>query len=257
MDAVMMPVEEIRLDPANVRKHNEKNLHAIMASLKRFGQQKPIVVGSDNIVIAGNGTLEAASALGWTELSAVKTNLTGDEAKAYAIADNRTAELAEWDIESLLEQVGVLEVNAPSLMDAVGFSADDIVELNSFVESITEDAENPYTAKIKIPIYEPKNEKPEIAELIDDDKTKSLTHKIMASDIPEEIRQFLIAAATRHTVFNFRKIADFYAHAKPEVQRLMEDSALVIIDFNKAIEDGFVRLNKKMLLQAAEESEDA
>jgi len=72
--------------------------------------------------------------------------------------------------------------------------------------------------------------------------------------LPEEIKAFLRAAAERHVVFNYANIAEFYAHADKGLQALMEDSALVIIDFNKAIEQGFVRLNEDMFA-ALEESE--
>lgn len=90
-------------DPLNVRKHDAKNLDAIRRSLEAFGQRKPIVVakGHDGrlVVIAGNGTLEAAKDLGWTELAVaeVPADWDHDKARAYAIADNRTAELADWD----------------------------------------------------------------------------------------------------------------------------------------------------------------
>lgn len=96
-------IERLTPDPANVRKHDERNLDAIKRSLTAFGQRKPIVCARGNdgqlIVIAGNGTLEAAKALGWTEISIteVPTSWDHDRARAYAIADNRTAELAEWD----------------------------------------------------------------------------------------------------------------------------------------------------------------
>jgi hypothetical protein len=84
-------------DPSNARTHNKANIAAIKGSLAKFGQQKPIVVTKDNIVIAGNGTLEAARELGWKELGVIYTNLSGPEAIAYALADNRTGELASWD----------------------------------------------------------------------------------------------------------------------------------------------------------------
>ena len=129
MEAVNVPLDEIFLDPANVRRHSEKNLEAIMASLKRFGQQKPIVVNSENIVIAGNGTLEAAKALGWSKIAAVKTTLGGTEATAYAIADNRTAELAEWDTESLVKQLSALDLEDSALVEAAGFSSDELASL--------------------------------------------------------------------------------------------------------------------------------
>jgi len=69
--------------------------------MARFGQQKPIVIRPDGTVIAGNGFLAAAHALGWLDVWVVETNLEGEEAMAFALADNRTAELAEWDLEIL------------------------------------------------------------------------------------------------------------------------------------------------------------
>jgi hypothetical protein len=69
---------------------------------------------------------------------------------------------------------------------------------------------------------------------------------IKESKLPEKEKQFLMAAASRHIVFNYSKIANFYAHSSKECQELMEDSALVIIDFNKAIENGFVKLSEEL-----------
>lgn len=94
-------IKDLVFDPANARKHTIKNLDSIKGSLARFGQQKPIVVGANNVVIAGNGTLEAARDLGWEFLDAVRTELVGPDAIAFALADNRTAELAEWDYSVL------------------------------------------------------------------------------------------------------------------------------------------------------------
>ena len=94
METQSVEINTLLLDPANVRSHDEKNLNAIKASLNRFGQQKPIVVDRLGTVIAGNGTLVAAKSLGWSSINIVKTELSGPDAVAYAIADNRTAELA-------------------------------------------------------------------------------------------------------------------------------------------------------------------
>lgn len=57
---------------------------------------------------------------------------------------------------------------------------------------------------------------------------------------------FLIEATRRHTVFNYEKIADYYSHASKEMQKLMEQSALVIIDFNKAIESGYIKIKDEI-----------
>lgn len=109
-------------DPANVRRHGPRNLDSIKGSLTRFGQQKPIVVSKDNVVVAGNGTLEAAKALGWTEIDIIRSSLKGPEATAFAIADNRTAELAIWDDDGLKETLHALQEENEALFAATGFT---------------------------------------------------------------------------------------------------------------------------------------
>ena len=117
-------VAELSLDPSNVRKHSRRNLDAIKASLRKFGQQKPIVVDAKGIVLAGNGTLTAAKELGWTEIQATRTELAGVEATAFAIADNRTAELAEWE-DSLNDVLKSLQDEGFDLAD-IGYSPEDL-----------------------------------------------------------------------------------------------------------------------------------
>jgi ParB family chromosome partitioning protein len=117
-------ITELSLDPSNVRKHSRRNLDAIKASLRKFGQQKPIVVDAKGIVLAGNGTLTAAQELGWTEIQIVRTDLAGVEATAFAIADNRTAELAEWE-DSLNDVLKSLQDEGVDLAD-LGYSPEDL-----------------------------------------------------------------------------------------------------------------------------------
>ena len=109
MNIQTVQTSSLSMDPSNVRKHNERNLDTIKASLTKFGQQKPIVVDAKGVVLAGNGTLAAARALGWKEIQVVRTDLEGAAAVAYAIADNRTAELAEWDTEALATTLAALQ----------------------------------------------------------------------------------------------------------------------------------------------------
>lgn len=116
-----------------------------------------------------------------------------------------------------------------------------------------EEKSNKYSTKIEAPIYEPKNKQPHLIELVDATKTKRLVNEIKASGLPEDEKQFLIRAAQRHTVFNYEKIADYYAHSSKEMQHLMERSALIIIDFEKAIEYGYVRLCDDIKSQYLEE----
>ena len=102
--------------------------------------------------------------------------------------------------------------------------------------------EQKYSSKIQTPIYEVKNKKPHILELCDKSKTHRLIKEIEASKLDYDEKMFLVDAARRHNVFNYEKIADYYAHSSKEMQHFMERSALVIIDFEKAIEYGYVKL---------------
>jgi hypothetical protein len=134
-----VPLSSLSLDPANLRKHGRRNLDAIKASLRRFGQQKPIVVDAKGIVLAGNGTLAAAQELGWSEIKIVRTDLDGTQATAFGIADNRSAELAEWD-----EKLGeVLQALVKDGIDAteVGFTQmeiDDMIEADAIADEAEE-----------------------------------------------------------------------------------------------------------------------
>ena len=138
MKIQMKKISEIKPDPKNVRKHSERNLEKVRASLEKFGQQKPIVINSDGIVIAGNGTLEAAKQLGWEEISCVQTTLKQQEAIAYSIADNRTAELSEWDN---IELHSTLESLADDLKSFTGFSDIEIQTLIIDPNRIADDPE--------------------------------------------------------------------------------------------------------------------
>jgi len=103
-----------------------------------------------------------------------------------------------------------------------------------------------YSRAIRVPQYEPKNEKPELESVYDLTKYSKLIAKINKSGVTEEEKKFLRFAATRHIVFTYSKIADYYAHASAEMQELMEESALVILDIDDAIANGYVALSEKM-----------
>jgi site-specific DNA-methyltransferase (adenine-specific) len=122
-------IEDLTLDPRNARTHSQKNLDAIAASLTKFGQRKPIVITSDGVVLAGNGTLEAAKSLGWDhiDVSVTPADWDIDTARAYALADNRTAELAEWDEAILAQQLLELH-DADFDIEALGFEMPQVIE---------------------------------------------------------------------------------------------------------------------------------
>lgn len=126
---LIVPVADLTPDPNNARVHPERNIEAVMESLAAFGQRKPIVVRAEGMVVmAGNGTLTAAKRLGWQGIAAAVSSMTDAEAAAYGIADNRTAELAEWDFETLqrLERLAAADGQAMP-----GFTLEDLVVLRA------------------------------------------------------------------------------------------------------------------------------
>lgn len=133
MDIETRNINDLRSDPRNARKHGKRNLATIRASLEQFGQRRAAVIRSDGTVLAGNGMLEAARSLGWSDLSVtvVPDEWSDEQARAYALADNRTGELAEWDVAVLDQHLVELEVAGLDI-EALGFdksqNQDEIVE---------------------------------------------------------------------------------------------------------------------------------
>ena len=160
-------------------------------------------------------------------------DLDDEQRRAYALAHNQTTMTSGWNEEMLDKELGeILNID----MTLFGFenAADDFAD---------EIIDNTYTMKTSIPQYQINGECPSISEMLDTEKSDELLKEISeAEGITEEEREFLVQAARRHNVFNYRNIAEYYAHATPEMQRLMEKSALVIIDFDDAIANGYANL---------------
>lgn len=231
------PLTDIQPYPNNPRKNN-KAIDVVAESIKEYGFQQPIVVDKNGVIIVGHTRYYASKKLKLSQVPViVADNLTDVQIDAYRIADNKTNEYADWDEDVLIAELEqILKINQNQL---TGFTEDELNKLFG-VEDDT------YSKKIETPVYEIKGEKPSEWELTNTDKTMELCAEIEASDILQEVKQFLKIAAQRHTVFEYEKIAEYYAHATPEVQELMENSALVIIDFDKAIEQGFIELGNNI-----------
>ena len=147
MKLEIMQIPSLTLDPNNARTHDTTNLEAIAGSLTQFGQRKPIVIDKNNVVVAGNGTVTAAKSLGWTEIQAVRVpaDWDADRIKAFALADNRTAELANWNQQILTDQLRELELLGFDVVE-LGFELPEIqVEEESLDEEIPELPDNPVT----------------------------------------------------------------------------------------------------------------
>lgn len=116
-----VPIESLVTDPTNARMHDERNLTTIDRSMARFGQRTPLVVQRDGMIVRkGNGTLEIAKRRGWTHIAAVILDDTSDEGIQYAIVDNRSSELANWNWGVLVPQLDEISLDDP------GYDFDDL-----------------------------------------------------------------------------------------------------------------------------------
>lgn len=230
-------------------RNNDDAVEQVAESIRRFGFAAPIVArAADRSVIAGHTRLKAARQLGLDLVPVRFVDLDEDEARALALADNKLNEIAAWDEAGLSEVLRELEQTGLDLA-GLGWQSDELDALLSQIDpepAESADSENPYTKKIRAPTYTPKGDQPAIGDLYDGSKAAALIEEIDAAALPPEVAAFLRAAASRHTVFHFKRIAEYYCHSSAEVQSLFERSALVIIDFDAAVENGFVHLTERL-----------
>jgi len=254
----LMPVEELVKHPKNPNTHTPKQIELLAKIIKLQGFRSPIVISKrSGFIVKGYGRLQSAIKAGLKEVP-VDIQSYESEAEEYAdmIADNRIAELSEMNTDTLLDLIGELE-EVDFDVDLTGFEEYDIDQM---IKDVSEEGKKEeggyldieYTQKIKAPNYEIKGEKPNIEELCDTEKYDSLISEIDKSGLTEEQKKFLKISAARHIVFNYEKIAEYYAHQEKEAQEHMENSALVVIDFDKAIEKGFSSFSEEMRKYFAE-----
>lgn len=181
----------------------------------------------------------------------VKAKNRKEAAQVVLISNSRYAvinqeSLAEFmiDFELQLSDLGLLDFPDVDLDD---FKLDFNEESKDENNSLNNETIDKYSKNIKSPVYSPKQaEPPPISELFDFEKYFTLLNVIKSKNLSKEIETFLIHAASRHIRFNYENIAEFYCHQNKDIQDLMEESALVIIDFKKAIDNGFVNLSKEL-----------
>jgi len=133
LSGLVVPLSELKLLSKNPRKGN---VGAVVKSYSTFGQLKPIVARkATGEIIAGNHQFLAAQELGWSEIAVVWADIDEKSARAYAVADNRTGELAEWDVNALIESLQDLDT---ALFDAAGFSLDELDDLKAILDEQAE-----------------------------------------------------------------------------------------------------------------------
>jgi len=219
-------INKLVMNQNNPRVIKDDKFKKLVKSIKDFPEMlevRPIVVDEDMVVLGGNMRTKACISAGLKEVSIIKFNdLSEEKKKEFIVKDNLG--YGEWDFELLLEDW--------KKEDLVDWGMD--MPKNSTVDE--------YTKKIEIPLYEPSDIKPFINDLYNTDKYNELINDIENSNIDDKEKSFLKIAATRHIIFNYDMIADYYSNSNKDIQELMEKSALVLVDFNKAIEYGFIKL---------------
>lgn len=273
-------VVENKDNPRTITENKFKKLVKSLLTFPRMMTLRPIVVDETMTVLGGNMRLKALSQistmskdslrsviaeeekltsgeldklveywLGWQK-NPVATIVNADDLsetqkKEFIIKDN--VGFGDWDYDRLANEWKTKDLNdwGMDLWDNAGEND----------QEEKEDGSDNYERKIVSPTYEPQDEAPLLSKCYDAKKTKELIEAIDNADLDEEVKDFLRVAAYRHVEFNYEKIADYYASAEKNIQRLFEDSALVILDIDSAIEKGFVVLSKDFLEQCGKEKE--
>ena len=237
-----LPIKSLKPYERNTRKHTDYDVGEIAKSIAECGFNDPIgVYGESLTIVEGHGRLLAAKKLGMKEVPCIRLDhMTDDQRRKYAILHNKTAELSAFDFDNLAIELEDLDF---SNFDFT-FGIEDEEEELEYSADDTE--ESFYTEKTEIPQYQPTGENVSLSDCFEDDKYKELLGKINNSSVTDDEKRFLICAATRHYRFTYKKIAEYYAQASEEMQYLMEQSALVIIDYENAIRNGYLKLRNRL-----------
>jgi hypothetical protein len=241
----IVPASELLPNPKNWRTHPDAQKNALKGILAEVGMADACLARElpDGSLMLIDGHLRAETAadakvpvliLDVTEAEADKVLATLDPLAAMADSDAAKLDQLLRNVDTgseALQQLIAATAAQAGLYDTLGGDPTD-------ERAEGEESENPYTDKVTVPPYEITGPKPPMSEIYDETKCRKLLADIDAADLPEAEKNFLRAAAYRHVVFNFQEIANYYAHSEADVQQLMEDSALVIVDFDKAIENG-------------------
>ena len=235
----LVEITELIPHPKNPNTHPQRQLEMLSRNISELGWRAPVTVSKrSGYIVRGHGRMMAAKYLGSDHVRVDSQEYEAEAAElADLIADNRLSELGVIDDDALKDALDALKE-----MD-IDFELSGYELFDGDTAGMVEDEDETYTKKINIPQYEITGECPELSELVKAEKSTELKAKIEAASVTDEEKAFLMVAADRHNAFDYRKIAEYYAHATPEMQRLMEDSALVIIDLENAIANGYVRLS--------------
>jgi len=230
---------DLQENSANWRRHPQEQVNALAGVISEIGFAGALVAyeGDDGALTLIDGHMRAGVDAE-QELPVIVLDVNEAEAKKLLATYDPIGAMAQTDTVALTSLLDAATFKDAPINDMLKALADaEPISLNSSPE----DKASAYTRMVKTPIYEPKGEQPRVDELSDRSTANELIDEIKQTDLPEDIQKFLMDAAERHVGFDYSRIANYYAHAPSDVRALMERSALIIIDYNQAIEHGFVR----------------
>ena len=253
LEIVYVAVEKIK-PYANNPRINKKAVEKVMKSIQAYGFKVPCVLDKNYLLITGHTRWEAAKRLKMKRIPCIiASDLNKAKADAFRIADNKVAEYSTWDMTKLKEELSKIQLEDIDFGD-MGFDNDFSIERLGLVEmSEGSDGDEDgteiekYSTKTNIPQYEIQGLNIKLSDCIDKQKYVELLKEIENSTVSDTQKKFLKLAATRHIRFIYKNIAEYYASTNSEMQRLMEHSALVIIDIDDAIRNGYARLTKEVM----------
>lgn len=253
LEIVYVSVEKIK-PYANNPRINKKAVEKVMKSIQAYGFKVPCVLDKNYLLITGHTRWEAAKRLKMKRIPCIiASDLNKAKADAFRIADNKVAEYSTWDMTKLKEELSKIQLEDIDF-DDMGFDNDFSLEKFGLLDmpegSDGDEGEietEKYSTKTNIPQYEIQGLNIKLSDCIDKQKYVELLKEIENSTVSDAQKKFLKLAATRHIRFIYKNIAEYYASTNSEMQRLMEHSALVIIDIDDAIRNGYARLTKEVM----------
>jgi hypothetical protein len=243
--------DQLLANPANWRIHPRAQQEALKGVLDQVGWVQSVIVNrTTGHLVDGHLRVTLAMREDAKTIPVSYVELSPEEEALVLASLDPLAALAIADKEKLAELLAEVSVDSEEverlLSDLVGDA-----------QRTLNDEANKYSADIVVPQYAIVGDRPAESELANQTRAEELRAVIESAEIEPEVKYFLLTAASRHIVFDYAKIAEYYAHAPQEVQRLMEDSALVIVDFNDAIRNGYIKLTKTINELEEQDRDDA
>ena len=241
-----MKISKLKNNPNNPRFIKDDKFEKLKKSISEFPEmmeKRPIVCVTDTdgklYPLGGNMRLKALQELKYKEIPEnwiqMADEWTEEQRKEFVIKDN--VGFGEWNWEELANEWDVEKLEDWGL-DIPNFETD---------ESFSEEINERDLFDINLPFYTPSEKKPDISELADLYKTKTLIQKINSLEITEDLKEILKIRASFFTDFNFQKIADFYYHESEDLKEIFKDLGLIILAPKEALEKGFINLKENIL----------